>query len=140
VVGLPGIGARLPSESVGGLDRNQCPGWAGISGRIAPEYAGKSKSKVLALSTREFMRRFLMHVLPRGLVRIRHYGFLGSSAKKKSLAAARSLIPKSSSADDSESKATEDGIAEFLAKAAVIGERQCPHCKNGRLVKIDIIP
>ena len=33
------MGARFPSESVGGLDRNQCPGWAGISGRIAPEYA-----------------------------------------------------------------------------------------------------
>ena len=33
------MGARVPSESVGGLDRNQCPGWAGISGRIAPEYA-----------------------------------------------------------------------------------------------------
>lgn len=104
------------------------------------KHDGKSKSKVLTLSTREFMRRFLMHVLPRGLVRIRHYGFLGSSSKKKSLAAARSLIPKSSGAAAAESKATEDGIAEFLAKAAVIGEQQCPHCKSGRLVKIDIIP
>ena len=103
------------------------------------KHEGKSKSKILSLPTREFMRRFLMHVLPRGLVRIRHYGFLGSSSKKKSLAAARSLIPKASVAD-AESKATEDGIAEFLAKAAVIGEQQCPHCKNGRLVKIDIIP
>jgi hypothetical protein len=46
----------------------------------------------MTLSPDEFIRRFLLHVLPRGLHRIRHYGLLAASSRKSSLALARSLL------------------------------------------------
>ncbi len=51
----------------------------------------KSK-KQLTLHVKEFMRRFLLHVLPRGYVRIRHYGILGSRAKKTKLVIIQTLL------------------------------------------------
>lgn len=47
---------------------------------------GIDRRQVMALATGEFIRRFLLHVLPRGFHRIRHYGLLASSARKISLA------------------------------------------------------
>jgi hypothetical protein len=46
----------------------------------------------MTLATDEFIRRFLLHVLPRGFHRIRHYGLLASSSRKTSLAHARELL------------------------------------------------
>ena len=46
----------------------------------------------MTLAADEFIRRFLLHVLPRGFHRIRHYGLLASSARKASLALARELL------------------------------------------------
>ena len=46
----------------------------------------------MTLSADEFIRRFLLHVLPRGFHRIRHYGLLAGSARKASLALARELL------------------------------------------------
>ena len=50
---------------------------------------GVDRQQVMTLGTDEFIRRFLLHVLPRGFHRIRHYGLLASSARKASLARAR---------------------------------------------------
>ena len=46
----------------------------------------------MTLGTDEFIRRFLLHVLPRGFHRIRHYGLLANSARSASLARARELL------------------------------------------------
>ena len=46
----------------------------------------------MTLAADEFIRRFLLHVLPRGFHRIRHYGLLAGSARKASLALARELL------------------------------------------------
>jgi len=53
---------------------------------------GGQRQRVMTLATDEFIRRFLLHVLPRGFHRIRHYGLLASSARKDSLARARDLL------------------------------------------------
>ena len=53
---------------------------------------GAERQRVMTLATDEFIRRFLLHVLPRGFHRIRHYGLLASSARKASLALARKLL------------------------------------------------
>jgi hypothetical protein len=58
------------------------------------------RQRVMTLSTDEFIRRFLLHVLPRGLHRIRHYGLLASSARKVSLARARELLAVAPPPDD----------------------------------------
>ena len=53
---------------------------------------GGQRQRVMTLATDEFIRRFLLHVLPRGFHRIRHYGLLASSARKDNLARARELL------------------------------------------------
>lgn len=53
---------------------------------------GIDRRQVMALTPGEFIRRFLLHVLPRGFHRIRHYGLLASGARKISLALARELL------------------------------------------------
>ena len=53
---------------------------------------GKTRYKTMTLSADEFMRRFLLHVLPSGFHRIRHYGLLGSAGRREHLACARELL------------------------------------------------
>ncbi|MBL0935965.1 MAG: IS91 family transposase [Rhizobiaceae bacterium] len=53
---------------------------------------GEDRQQVMTLAVDEFIRRFLIHVLPRGFHRIRHYGLLAGSARKASLALARELL------------------------------------------------
>lgn len=53
---------------------------------------GADRQQIMTLAADEFIRRFLLHVLPRGFHRIRHYGLLASSARKASLALAHELL------------------------------------------------
>ena len=53
---------------------------------------GKARRKTMTLSAEEFMRRFLLHVLPSGFHRIRHYGLLANSSRKCNLALAHELL------------------------------------------------
>ena len=66
---------------------------------------GNTRHKAMTLSPQEFMRRFLLHVLPGGFHRIRHYGLLANSNRRDNLALARELLhvappPSAESADD----------------------------------------
>ncbi|RZL40976.1 MAG: IS91 family transposase, partial [Variovorax sp.] len=63
--------------------------------RDAPE-----RQQVMTLATDEFIRRFLLHVLPRGFHRIRHYGLLAGASRKDNLARARRLLAVPQPADD----------------------------------------
>ena len=68
--------------------------------------SGPERQQVMTLSTDEFIRRFLLHVLPRGFHRIRHYGLLAASSRKASLALARTLLavappPEAESSEES---------------------------------------
>ena len=53
---------------------------------------GRTRHKTMTLRTEEFMRRFLLHVLPSGFHRIRHYGLLANANRKHDIAAARELL------------------------------------------------
>jgi hypothetical protein len=53
---------------------------------------GPERQRVMTLAPHEFIRRFLLHVLPHGFHRIRHYGLLASSARKNNIARARELL------------------------------------------------
>ena len=57
------------------------------------DYAGGNQTKTMTLEAVEFIRRFLLHVLPSGFVHIRHFGFLANRTRKKKLALCRSLLP-----------------------------------------------
>src|SRR5204862_3480858 len=59
------------------------------------DYAVGSQTKTMTLDAVEFIRRFLLHVLPSGFVHIRHFGFLANRNRKEKLARCRSLLPAS---------------------------------------------
>ena len=84
------------------------------------DYADRGRTKMMALSVEEFLRRFLVHVLPRGFVRIRHFGLLANAQRRTTIAQARQwlgAIPPTTSPDDSRSA---DG-----------GWTRCPVCRQG---------
>ena len=86
---------------------------------------GQARRKLMTLAPGEFIRRFLIHVLPTGFHRIRHYGLFANSARAANLARARALLqaPPPSPAD------TEPAAAVAPAKA-------CPCC-GGRMILIE---
>ena len=59
------------------------------------DYAHGNKKRKMTLGASEFLRRFVQHVLPRGFVRIRHFGFLANPHRTKLLVIARKLIGES---------------------------------------------
>jgi hypothetical protein len=63
------------------------------------DYAHGSKNKVMTVSANEFLRRFLLHVLPGGLVRIRHFGLFANRRRSAALERCRALLGVAASAD-----------------------------------------
>jgi hypothetical protein len=82
----------------------------------------------MTLRAHEFIRRFLMHVLPRGFHRIRHYGFLGNGNRAANIARIRKLLAARTPTSDTEGTNTVDG-PRVLALP-------CPCC-GGRLVIVE---
>ncbi|GAC1363752.1 MAG: IS91 family transposase [Herpetosiphon sp.] len=80
---------------------------------------GSTRHKTMTLSTDEFMRRFLLHVLPSGFHRIRHYGLLSNAERKDNLQRVRELlqVPPATDAHDSD-----------VPAGAVQPTFVCPHC------------
>ena len=84
------------------------------------DYRWGQSEGVMRLSALEFMRRFLLHVLPKGFVRIRHYGFLSNRSRKEKLPLCRRLLG-SMAEPESEVVSSPDGVSvEWL----------CPCCKQ----------
>jgi hypothetical protein len=88
--------------------------------RVKDGAKGKTRHKTMTLAPGEFMRRFLLHVLPGGLHRIRHYGLLANGSRKASLALARTLLGQTSATHLD----TED------ADSNIVGDRPCFVCAH----------
>jgi hypothetical protein len=86
---------------------------------------GGQRLRVMTLATDEFIRRFLLHVLPRGFHRIRHYGLLAGSARKDSIALARELLAAAPPPDND----TQEEPADVRPP--------CPFC-GGRMIVIEV--
>src|SRR6185295_15327110 len=56
------------------------------------DYARGNKSRTMTVSADEFTRRFLLHIVPKGFVRIRHFGFMANSQRSVSIALCRQLL------------------------------------------------
>ena len=90
-------------------------------------YADHNKSKIMALTPKEFMRRFLLHVLPKRFVRLRHYGFLGNRLREMKLTACRKiLVPNEPS---KQQRSPQDDWKTLLLKRTGIDINQCSLCQ-----------
>jgi putative transposase/transposase-like zinc-binding protein len=102
------------------------------NGRVSFEwkdYAHRARRKLMTLDAVEFLRRFLLHVLPTGLVRIRQFGFLANRVRKSKLKLCRTLLaarlPVAHAGDES--------------SEVVADPQRCPICKLGRLLLVESI-
>jgi len=89
------------------------------------DYKKGGKKTTLTLSTKEFIRRFQFHILPKGFTRIRHYGFLGSSWKKEKLPLLQLQLSNKDLAHVETFEVREKSL-----------HRVCPSCKKGTLITL----
>ena len=85
-------------------------------------YRKEGRKEFLTLSHQEFIRRFSLHILPKGFTRIRHYGILSSTWKTKHLQALQKQLNKSKTLTKT--------------KSNPVLHRVCPSCKKGKLTTI----
>jgi hypothetical protein len=102
------------------------------------DYRDGGQLKTMTLSAGEFIRRFLLHVLPDGCQRIRYYGFLGNRYRKEKLNQCRRLLgmPTPAAPTKPAQRDYRDRYEELTGDSL----HQCPQCKQGRMLVIEILP
>lgn len=90
------------------------------------DYADENRHKQMMLSGEEFIRRYLSHILPKGLMRVRHFGFLANCCRRKKLEIIRQQLPAVAERKDDE---------ETMKQAKCW---PCPACKVGVLMLMSI--
>jgi hypothetical protein len=99
------------------------------------DYRHGDRQKVMTASADEFIRRFLLHVLPEGFHRIRYYGFLGNRYREQKLAHCRDLLGMPVP-DPSESQAPKE-YRDRYEELTGLSLRQCPACRQGQMITIE---
>jgi putative transposase/transposase-like zinc-binding protein len=102
------------------------------------DYRHEAQQKTMTLEAEEFIRRFLLHVLPEGFQRIRYYGFLANRYREQKLARCRELLamPAPQPATSEASKDYHERYEELTGASLW----QCPVCHQGRMLVIQILP
>ena len=102
------------------------------------DYRHDARQKTMTLQAEEFIRRFLLHVLPGGFQRIRYYGFLANPYREQKLARCRELLgmPVHEPAASEGSTNYRDRYEELTGSSLW----ECPVCHKGRMLVIEILP
>jgi hypothetical protein len=97
------------------------------------DYRDGNRQKIMTLDANEFIRRFLIHVLPDGFHRIRYFGFLGNCHRARKLERCRELLGMASP-----NPAVDPPAGYRDRYQALTGQslRECPHCRTGIMVVI----
>ena len=90
---------------------------------------GLARRKVLTLAADEFIRRFMLHILPKGFHRIRHYGLFASTGRAANIARLRELLGSMTTTAEKGSSPSQDQPAETILPP-------CPCC-GGRMIVIE---
>jgi hypothetical protein len=90
---------------------------------------GRTRHKTMTLAAGEFMRRFLLHVRPRGFHRIRHYGLLANAGRRHNVAVARELLQQPAPQPSTNMEGTASAAPVFV----------CRHC-GAPMIIIETIP
>ncbi len=96
------------------------------------------RSRTLTLPLAEFTRRFLLHVLPKGFVRIRHYGFLANGCRARLLACCRAALgqPQDTHVERASGRTEDNALFLELLPQSL---RRCPHCGRGPMRCIEVL-
>jgi predicted Zn-ribbon and HTH transcriptional regulator len=112
---------------------------AGENGQVTFSYRDrkdKDRLKSMTLDAEEFIRRFLLHVLPDGFMRVRHFGFLANRAKKHSLPQCRKLLGLNPALPEIPNRSANDLLLELTG----IDLSRCPRCQKGTMIVVRELP
>ena len=98
------------------------------------DYSQGDRKRIMTLSSVEFIRRFLLHVLPTGFMRIRYYGFLANRHRAEKIEFARILLCEQTSSAENDPEVSESQPQPDAAGEPIDELDICPKCKQGRLV------
>ena len=90
----------------------------------------------MTLAAHEFIRRFLLHVLPKGLIKIRYFGFLSHTNKNKDIPLIRILIDPDATLPEK----TKETIYELMLRLTGTDITCCPVCMKGKMKRIRKLP
>lgn len=96
----------------------------------------KNKIRTMSLAADEFIRRFLLHVLPRGFMKIRYFGFLAHINKKQAIPLLRKLIDGNAELPEK----TNETIEEMMLRLTGTDITCCPECGKGKMRRIKKLP
>jgi hypothetical protein len=99
------------------------------------DYRDGNRQKTMTLEGGEFIRRFLIHVLPDGFHRIRYYGFLSNCHRKRKLARCRELLGMAPAVPADPPADYRDRFEALTGRSL----RECPHCGTGIMVVVESI-
>jgi hypothetical protein len=109
------------------------------NGKVTFTYRDRQRNdqiKQMTLDADEFIRRFLLHVLPNGFMKIRYFGFLANTNKNKCIPLLRKLIDPSAQLPE---KITET-VEEMMLRLTGEDITCCPQCQKGTMVKVQKLP
>jgi predicted Zn-ribbon and HTH transcriptional regulator len=104
-------------------------------GRVTFSYRDRrnaNRLRSMTLESDEFIRRFLLHVLPDGFMRVRHFGFLANRSKKQNLAQCRELL----GIEPQPNRTPKKSAREVMLDVTGVDLGLCPVCKVGTLIVI----
>jgi hypothetical protein len=108
-------------------------------GRVTFTYKDRKNDneiKKMTLDADEFIRRFLLHVLPKGLIKIRYFGFLSHTNKKQEIPLIWKLIDPEATLPEK----MKETICEMMLRLTGIDITCCPKCIKGKMIKIKKLP
>lgn len=108
-------------------------------GKVTFKYRNRDKNneiRIMTLDAHEFIRRFLLHILPMGFMKIRYFGFLAHKNKNKTIALLRKLIDPQATLPE---KITEN-IIEMMLRLTDTDISCCPKCGKGKMTMIRKLP
>jgi len=98
--------------------------------------ADGNEVKTMSLKAQEFIRRFLLHILPKGFMKIRYFGFLAHTNKKTSIALLRQLL----NPDANIAQKLTETVQEMMLRLTGIDIFLCPQCGKGKMVYMGPLP
>jgi hypothetical protein len=101
------------------------------------DYRQHHKQKLMTLTPIEFIRRFLLHVLPSGFQRIRHFGFLGNRYRQAKLTLCRQLLAMAPTPPVPTPRLDYRDRYEQLTGTSL---RVCPVCAQGQMQRVETLP
>jgi hypothetical protein len=99
------------------------------------DYADGDRVKIMTLAAEEFIRRFLLHVVPDGFVRIRNFGFLANRTRRAKLARCRALLAP----PPAPATSAIESVAALMRRLTGIDIERCPVCQQGQLHRTEIL-